>query len=85
LSDAERRLENDCTSPKLKKCSRNDDEIGAEKRIALAEKCLMAARKLLLASLPKIYREHELKKRYYFQMYGEPLPGGFFSKIKNKQ
>lgn len=57
-------------------------KLGAEKRIALAGEMFMAARQLLLASLPKDLSEREIKKRYYFQMYGEPLPKDFFKDEK---
>lgn len=53
-------------------------KLGANKRIALACEMFMAARKLIFASLPKDLSEKECKKRYYEQMYGEPLPDDFF-------
>jgi len=53
-------------------------ELGANKRIALGCEMFMAARKMLLASLPQYLSERELKKQYYLQMYGEPLPDDFF-------
>jgi hypothetical protein len=53
-------------------------KLGADRRIELACEMFMAARKLLFASLPEHLSERELKKRYYLQMYGEPLPADFF-------
>ena len=48
------------------------------KRIQLGCEMFMAARCLILASLPKKLSERDLKKRYYKQMYGEELPADFF-------
>lgn len=48
------------------------------KRIALGCEMFMAARKLIIASLPKDLSERERKKQYYQKMYGEPLPADFF-------
>ncbi|HEX8637867.1 MAG TPA: hypothetical protein VF692_07395 [Pyrinomonadaceae bacterium] len=48
------------------------------KRIELGCEMFMAARALILASLPKNLSERDLKKRYYKQMYGEELPADFF-------
>lgn len=53
-------------------------KLGAKKRIELAGEMFMAARQLILASLPKNLSEREAKKRYYQQMYGVPLPADFF-------
>lgn len=52
------------------------------KRIAMGAEMFMAARELILASLPKHLSERERKKRYYEQMYGEPLPEDFFKDEK---
>ncbi len=49
-----------------------------EKRIALGCEMFMAARELIIASLPKNLSEREFKKQYYQKMYGEPLPTDFF-------
>jgi len=49
-----------------------------DKRIALGCEMFMAARELIIASLPKNLSEREFKKQYYQQMYGEPLPADFF-------
>jgi len=48
------------------------------KRIALGCEMFMAARELIIASLPKNLSEREFKKQYYQKMYGEPLPADFF-------
>jgi len=48
------------------------------KRIELGCEMFMAARSLILASLPENLSERDLKKRYYEQMYGEHLPADFF-------
>lgn len=48
------------------------------RRVALGAEMFMAARELILASLPNGLSERERKKRYYEQMYGEPLPEDFF-------
>ncbi len=53
-------------------------KLGAKKRIELAGEMFMAARQLILASLPENLSERETKKLYYQQMYGEPLPEDFF-------
>jgi hypothetical protein len=67
------------TSPEIEKMQfEMMIKLGAKKRIALGCEMFMAARKLLLASLPQNLSEHELKKQYYLQMYGEPLPDDFF-------
>ncbi len=52
------------------------------KRIALGCEMFMAARKLIIASLPKDLSEREIKKQYYEKMYGEPLPADFFKDEK---
>ncbi len=49
-----------------------------EKRIALGCEMFMAARELIIASLPENLSEREFKKQYYQKMYGEPLPADFF-------
>lgn len=67
------------TSPEIEKMQfEMMIKLGANKRIALACEMFMAARKLIFASLPKDLSEKECKKRYYEQMYGEPLPADFF-------
>ncbi len=53
-------------------------KLGANKRIEFAGEMFMAARELILASLPKNLSEREIKTHYYRQMYGEPLPEDFF-------
>lgn len=47
-------------------------------RIGYASEMFMAAREMILASLPKGLSEKEQKKQYYQKMYGEPLPDDFF-------
>jgi hypothetical protein len=37
-----------------------------------------AARRALIASLPKDLPEREFKKQLYYRTYGEPLPEDFF-------
>lgn len=54
------------------------NKLSPDKRISLASEMFMAARELILASLPKHLSERERKKQYYQQMYGEPLPADFF-------
>ena len=49
-----------------------------DKRIAMAGEMFMAARQLILASLPQDLPERERIKQYYERMYGEPLPEDFF-------
>lgn len=48
------------------------------KRIRLGCEMFMAARKLIIASLPKDLSEKEFKKQLYFRIYGEHLPEDFF-------
>ena len=48
------------------------------RRIALGCEMFMAARELIIASLPKNLSKREFKKQYYEEMYGEPLPDDFF-------
>ena len=48
------------------------------KRIALGCEMFMAARQLIIASLPKDLSEREFKRQYYQKLYGEPLPADFF-------
>lgn len=47
-------------------------------RIGYAAEMFMAAREMIFASLPEGLSEKERIKRYYKQMYGEPLPEDFF-------
>lgn len=49
-----------------------------DKRIRLGCEMFMAARTMLIASLPKDLSEKELKKQIYFRTYGEHLPEDFF-------
>ncbi len=47
-------------------------------RIAMTCEMFMAARELLIASLPKDLSEREFKKQLFERTYGEPLPEDFF-------
>lgn len=49
-----------------------------DERIGYAAEMFMAAREMIFASLPEGLSEKERIKRYYKQMYGEPLPEDFF-------
>ena len=53
-------------------------KLGANKRIALGCEMFMAARQLIIESLPKDLPEREFKKQLYYRTYGEPLPEDFF-------
>ncbi|MCY7377387.1 MAG: hypothetical protein LH472_15615 [Pyrinomonadaceae bacterium] len=67
------------TSPEMEKMQfEMMMKLGANKRIELAGEMFMAARELILASLPKNLPEREIKKLYYQRMYGESLPEDFF-------
>lgn len=67
------------TSPEIEKMQfEMMMKLGSNKRIALGCEMFMAARKLIIASLPKNISERDLKKQYYLKMYGEPLPADFF-------
>lgn len=67
------------TSPEMEKLQiEMMMKLGANKRIESAAEMFMAARELILASLPKSLPEREIKKIYYERMYGEPLPEDFF-------
>ena len=71
------------TSPEMEKLQLEMMiKLGANKRIELAAEMFMAARELILASLPKSLPEREIKKLYYERMYGESLPKDFFGDKK---
>ena len=71
------------TSPEIEKLQfEMMMKLGAKKRIAMACEMFMAARELILASLPKDLSKHEGKRQYYKQMYGEPSPADFFKDEK---
>ena len=53
-------------------------KLDSNKRIEFGCEMFMAARVLILASLPKNLSEQDLKRKYYRQMYGEELPADFF-------
>lgn len=59
-------------------------KLSPDRRIALAGEMFMAARELILASLPQSLSERERKRQYYRQMYGEPLPEDFFKDEEGK-
>lgn len=52
--------------------------LGPDKRIAMASEMFMAARHMLLSSLPADLPEKDRTRLYYEKMYGEPLPDDFF-------
>jgi hypothetical protein len=67
------------TSPEMEKMQfEMMMKLGASKRIALACEMFMAARKLIIESLPEDLTEKEFKKQLYYRTYGEPLPEDFF-------
>jgi len=67
------------TSPEIEKMQfEMMMEMGSSKRIAFGCEMFMAARELIIASLPKNLSEQESKKQYYLKMYNEPLPADFF-------
>jgi len=67
------------TSPEIERMQiEMMNSFSPDKRIALGCEMFMAARELIIASLPKNLSEREFKKRYYQKMYGEPLPADFF-------
>lgn len=49
-----------------------------DERLTMASEMFMAAREMLLSSLPVDLSERERTKQYYQKMYGEPLPDDFF-------
>jgi hypothetical protein len=49
-----------------------------DERLTMASEMFMAAREMLLSSLPVNLSERERTKHYYQKMYGEPLPDDFF-------
>ncbi len=53
------------------------NQLSGEERIIRASMLLNAARKIILASLPKDLRPQELRGRLYERFYGEPLPADF--------
>ncbi|MCY7347093.1 MAG: hypothetical protein LH614_12830 [Pyrinomonadaceae bacterium] len=59
-------------------------KFSSNKRIALGCEMFMAARELIIASLPKNLSEREFKKQYYQKMYDEPLPADFFKNEEQK-
>ena len=53
-------------------------KLGANKRIELGCEMFMAARELIIASLPKDLSKREFKRQIYYRTYGEHLPDDFF-------
>ena len=49
-----------------------------DERLTMASEMFMAAREMLLSSLPGNLSDRERTKQYYHKMYGEPLPDDFF-------
>lgn len=67
------------TSPKIEKMQfEMIMKFRSDRRIALGCEMFMAARQLIMASLPKNLSERKFKEQYYQKMYGEPLPDDFF-------
>lgn len=56
--------------------------LGANRRIELASEMFMAARSMMLASMPPGLSEKEVKRRLYRKTYGEDLPPDFFKDEK---
>ncbi len=52
--------------------------LSANKRIELGSEMFMAARELIISSLPANLSNREMKKAYFNKMYGESLPDDFF-------
>ena len=50
----------------------------ADQRIAAACEMFMAARQLILGSIPNDISENESLSRYYEVLYSQPLPPDFF-------
>lgn len=69
----------DDTSPEMEKMQfETMINFSPNKRIRLGCEMFMAARELIIASLPEDLSEKEFKKQYYERMCGEPLPEDFF-------
>ena len=52
-----------------------------QERARFASAMFAAARKTIIASLPKDLSDKEFKKQLYFRTYGEHLPEDFFDKV----
>ena len=50
----------------------------SQERARFASAMFAAARRAVIASLPKNLSERELKQKIYERTYGEPLPADFF-------
>lgn len=60
--------------------------LSPNQRIAMACQIFMAAREMIIASIPKNLSEREFKKQLYERTYGEPLPEDFLrSRKKNEE
>lgn len=69
------------TSPEMEKMQfEMMMKFSPNKRIKLGCEMFMAARELILSSLPKDLPEKEVKKQLYFRLYGEALPADFFDR-----
>ncbi len=67
------------TSPEIEKLHFNMMmQKTTNERIAMTCEMFMAARELLIASLPKDLSEREFKKQLFERTYGESLPEDFF-------
>ena len=67
------------TSPEMEKMQfEMMMKFSSDKRIRLGCEMFMAARALIISSLPKDLSEKEFKKQLYFCTYGEHLPKDFF-------
>jgi hypothetical protein len=67
------------TSPEMEKIHfQMMMKLTPNERIGYASEMFMAARKMIFASLPAGLSDKEKIKRYYQQLYDEPLPDDFF-------
>lgn len=67
------------TSPEIEKIHfQMMMKLTPNERIAYASEMFMAVRRMIFASLPAGLSEKEKIKRYYHQLYDEPLPDDFF-------
>ena len=74
------------TSPEMEKMQfQMMMKFDPNKRIELGCEMFMAARELIISSLPKDLPEQEFKRQYYKKMYGENLPEDFFKNVNNNK
>lgn len=52
--------------------------LGAKRRIEIASEMFMAARGMMLSSMPEGLSDREIKSRLFRLTYGEALPDDFF-------